>query len=819
MTILSTLMAGALLCSCSSNTPSDVTSESEAAQAALAEETVVGESVGVKSGSAESNDTLPHNTEAGVEVASVPAVANEGKNVTMVSSLLDVDEIKSSGDRWYRVESESVANGTYGFFRLEDTFMPDKDGNVYVLSYSGDDYNDYELNSYNVIDNTMNWNKDFDESEVAAGDEYSTDGISFVVNGQPYVELDRYTYSSDDDYTVDIESKIYSVQGDAELIEMATGFLGHNEAIISAFATNRGTCIATMEFEDFLGRNCKLKFCSDSINPDLVVNLDEMVDDGINYVYSVANMDNGDYIVEYMDSDYCIHYVILSQDGVSCEEAPSYFYDASGIVQIFNYADQLFIFDDTGLYIIIDDEAIPVYTVGYSYNGLIGSIYSYPLIVEDDRIVFITTNYDGDIDLTVDTLYLSDCPYEDRTKLTVGVLRYYSDIVLEQLEYFNSTNDEYYAVPMLINDNGIYPLISAQNVQTRASLIKEAIPYEDNEYVNDIALECAFNMELKEFLSGPDAPDVLATDGMWGQLINSDVMADLSPVYDDLSGNEYYSNILEASRLSGSYFIPVYYSLGGVIDYDADDAANTDNFALTYSDYQNFVNNNWAGVDPVCNACEPFQYAEELMSYQYDLYVDRENHKVTLTDNDYFNQLMLYIAYAVEPAYGVRSDADYSDAEYGQIFEVSYFLSTVTSNDEVAIYSLPSADGRSIGADPTLCLGIAKNSGNSEGARAFVKSALSCEAQLLSETYFCGLPVNRNALSAMASDYRIEDIQRLNHCIESVNTIYIADAELRYACYGPIMSLINGDYNNSDYAPEQAGHDIETNMEYFLKED
>lgn len=820
LTILSTVLIGILLCSCSS----DVPSESEVA--------VVDNSVETYEETADDSVVPMQVSETGAEAAAVTAVAGTTDEVNsnvqskkdiveVTPSELNLDKLNSSDDRWYKAESLSLSDGTYGYFRLMETFTPDNEGNVYLLTYTDSDYNNFQLKTYNIWDNVITNVIDIDEKDVCPDENYSTDCISFAVNGQGYVEVDRYNYDFEGQKeNVDIKSKVYAINNDTGVLEERIGFLGHNEVVTAAFNTNNGSCIATMEItgSDNFGTNCKLKFFSDSVNPNKVVDFDGLINKSAIYVYSVASMDNGDYIVEYMDEDYDICYVILSQDGTACESAPTLISGALGVVQIFNYANQLFVFEDSGLYLVQGDELVPVYESGYSYDGYISSLYSYPVVVEDDRIIFITSFYSDNVQLSADTLYLTDCPYGDKTRITVGILRYYSDIVLEEINYFNSNNDEYYAVPVLINDEGVNPLISSQKVESRKNLLMEAIPYGNDDYINEVATECAFNMELKEFLGGPDAPDVLATDGMMGQLINSNLMEDLSPIYDELSGDEYFSNIFDASRLSGNRFIPVFYSIGGVFDYNAGDAANTDNYELTYSDYQNFVNKNWGGLDPVTYSCAPYQYVEELMSYQYDLYVNRENGQISLVDNDYFNQMILYILYAVEPSYVTTDAVGNKDVDYNAFFDVNYFLNALINN-EVATYSLPSADGRSIGADPTLCFGITKVSANSEGARAFVKSTLSYESQLLSDDRYCGLPINRKALVALAKDYADEDISRVSSLIENVNTVYIVDAELRYACYGPILSLINGDYNNSDYAPGQAGHDIEINMEYFLKED
>ena len=327
-------------------------------------------------------------------------------------------------------------------------------------------------------------------------------------------------------------------------------------------------------------------------------------------------------------------------------------------------------------------------------------------------------------------------------------------------------------------------------------------------------------MELKEFLSGPDAPDVFATEGLWGQLSDSEIMDDLTPIYDALNADDYYMNIFESSQKVGNRFIPVFFYLSGIMDYE--EGIERDSFveSLTYNDYQNMVNKKWDGNDPIDLSCTPEQYMEELISVQYDLYVNREQDKTSFGDNDNFNQMMLYLLYSVQPGY---DDSDYPDDYfYTSFFAVNDFMYTGVSENGYKMYALPSADSRSIAAEPSLCMGIPSKADDKEGAKAFITYALSYEGQLLCGHDMWGIPVNSKSVQTlmdMCDNDNDAERNAFAQFVNSVSNLYIVDAEVRCACYGPIMALEQGQYDNSDYAPETAGHDIDKNMEYFIQED
>ena len=324
-------------------------------------------------------------------------------------------------------------------------------------------------------------------------------------------------------------------------------------------------------------------------------------------------------------------------------------------------------------------------------------------------------------------------------------------------------------------------------------------------------------MEFEEFISGPNAPDVVATEGFWAQLAEPGLMEDLSDIYADLSDDDYYTNIINASSSVGNRFMPVAYFVSGVIDYsdNSGNASLTD--SMSYSNYANMVNDEWNGEDPIAMSCTPEEYAEELISSQYNLYIDRTTGNISFSENEEFDRLMNFMVYSVWSTNACDVESDYyADYYYGRFFSIYDF--TYMDEDGSTLYALPSGDGRTVAAEPILCLGITSSSDSKDGAKEFLLNSISYESQIVCGSYNYGIPVNKEALEYLMIDEEEHTKDTLDDFISGISNVYVADVELRYACYGPLYLLANGGYD-SDYEPELAGRDIENNMEYFMQED
>lgn len=739
-------------------------------------------------------------------------------NPTNCNVLLNSD-IADGNTPWCKVRSNELGTGNFTYAAGD---YVDANGYWYELGYD-ENFDTQTLYVYDIENMTLVGSIEFSEDDLVEVDASSCTIEVFGNNQESYILFSEYNYDYSYGGFGGVDNVVCSLNTDdftlGDEVELAL-----SDGEVSVYQTDNQTCFAEVfSDEDYNPEGCNLYLYDDLNNDPITIDFSALTGDVVTYVNNVANLDNGDIVVSYFDGDYETKIAAINSEGTELSEVPEYI---DNTVEFINIDGQLVLKDASGIFVVDNNEPVRIMDIGLVKESYVGLFDSRIVEINDTGIKLISYDYDIDTITYLDELIFVDFPYEGRERILIGCPSYIPDNLQNQISKFNAGNEEYYAQFVVVSDKGVDPIIGRDAIDSRVEDILANISLEDfgdMDYAMMVVRECAFSMELKEFISGPDAPDVIATDGLWGQLNEPGLFNDISDIYNQLDEDEYFTNIFDATSSVGNCFVPVFYNLSGIMtynnepsyEYSLDVVVNDETTGLTYNAYQTLVNEEWGGVDPMFTSCNPGEYMEELISLQYDLYVDRENQTVSFADNSNFDQLVYYITYSVQPDY---TDSEYSDNSfYGGYFTL---LDFVYYDEESILYPLPSSDNRGVAIEPILCLGIPATAQNQDGAEEFILYSLSLEGQLLPDVDEWGIPVNRIAVDeVIESSYFGSAPVDVASIVGTATNLYVADAEIRCACLGPIALLEASQNNTTDYTADEIAELIENNMEYFLQED
>lgn len=305
-------------------------------------------------------------------------------------------------------------------------------------------------------------------------------------------------------------------------------------------------------------------------------------------------------------------------------------------------------------------------------------------------------------------------PYAGRTLLTASALsRSVAQDEAEVICLFNDAQEQYYVAI----DNSYAPG-SAEDYY-----------YDYENYVDETSLMTA---GLAVDLIAGDGPDIILDGFEYDEISNGNCLIDLMPylegsdIWDD---SLYFSNAFELARDdSGAlYQIPTSIMLSG-IQYRVTSGVDSEETGFTFEEYQDFVNGEWNGFDPVSLERERIDYfvlcfnamrSEFISGGQIDL------------DNEDFRALAQYCLDYVNGPFTFEDlgvDLQMPDCSYVQRFPLDLLC------NGYSLRGLPSPDGRG----PSICavtsVGVASSCSCVEGAVAFVEYCLEEDSQQLMTT-------------------------------------------------------------------------------------
>ena len=239
-----------------------------------------------------------------------------------------------------------------------------------------------------------------------------------------------------------------------------------------------------------------------------------------------------------------------------------------------------------------------------------------------------------------------------------------------------------------------------------------------------------FSNKLAVDIMNNEGPDILMNVSGYGQLNNSNYLADLTPyVKNDI--DKYYENIIEGSKIDGAiYQLPISFALEGILTKTENVGSSGKGF--TFEEYERFVDEVANGSDPIFLG--QATYFSKLFGSMNDKFI--VNGKVDLSGPE-FAQMADYVKDNVREE-GTSWNAQYTErtpgAEYteycygiGGYFTAGMGLASYGNG--VTLAGIPSIDGRGPRFKPVCSVAISAQADNVDACGEFVKILLSEDVQ------------------------------------------------------------------------------------------
>lgn len=239
-----------------------------------------------------------------------------------------------------------------------------------------------------------------------------------------------------------------------------------------------------------------------------------------------------------------------------------------------------------------------------------------------------------------------------------------------------------------------------------------------------------FSNQLAVDIMNNEGPDILMNVSGYGQLNNSNYLADLTPyVRNDI--DKYYENIIEGSKTDGAiYQLPISFALEGILTKTENVGSSGKGFTL--EEYEKFVDEVANGSDPIFLG--QATYFSKLFGSMNDKFI--VNGKVDLSGAE-FAQLADYVKDNVREE-GTSWNAQYTErtpgAEYTEYcYGIGGYFTAAMSiapwGNGVSLAGIPSIDGRGPRFKPVCSVAISAQADNVDACGEFVKILLSEDVQ------------------------------------------------------------------------------------------
>lgn len=240
-----------------------------------------------------------------------------------------------------------------------------------------------------------------------------------------------------------------------------------------------------------------------------------------------------------------------------------------------------------------------------------------------------------------------------------------------------------------------------------------------------------FSNQLAVDIMNNEGPDILMNVSGYGQLNNSNYLADLTPyVKNDI--DKYYENIIEGSKTDGAiYQLPISFAMEGVLTKTENVGSSGKGF--TFEEYEKFVDEVANGSDPIFLG--QATYFSKLFGSMNDKFI--VNGKVDLSGPE-FAQMADFVKDNVREE-GTSWNAQYTERTPGAEYTENcygiggYFTSGMSIapwGNGVTLAGIPSIDGRGPRFKPVCSVAISAQADNVDACGEFVKILLSEEVQV-----------------------------------------------------------------------------------------
>lgn len=262
----------------------------------------------------------------------------------------------------------------------------------------------------------------------------------------------------------------------------------------------------------------------------------------------------------------------------------------------------------------------------------------------------------------------------------------------------------------------------------------------------DLNFNAKMSNELAMDILNGEGPDILLNCSNYGQLNNSNYLADLSKYVGTLDSDKYFTNIVDAAKIDGKlYQLPICYMVSGIFT-DAKYAGKS-GVGFTTAEYQKFLNDALNGKD-VINYGQAM-YFTKLFTAMSDKFItdgkvdfsgpefaelaDFVKNNVPEKARSWYDQNNTDngVAYAVGVTAFKGDSADQNQvAAYTTFYGLSgYFYQMGSLNGASGFFGIPSTDGRGPTLESYVSVAVSAQSKSIDACGEFIKMLMSDDIQ------------------------------------------------------------------------------------------
>ena len=409
--------------------------------------------------------------------------------------------------------------------------------------------------------------------------------------------------------------------------------------------------------------------------------------------------------------------------------------------------DVVYFTSGTGVYKIDVKNKQNIEVFNYSWCSTNRNYLTNAQMVEcsDDRIVFCGEKYERvpmgmpsqsePFVLTLDRAATN--PHAGKTIIELySSGGYVEDNISEAIVKYNNTSSTHYI-----------------EVRDRYSNVNSGIDYskitsDDEMQTADLNFNAKMSNELAMDILNGEGPDILLNCSNYGQLNNTNYLADLSKYVGTLDSDKYFTNIVDAAKIDGKlYQFPVCYMVSGIFT-DAKYAGKS-GVGFTTAEYEKFLNDTLNGKD-VINYGQA-QYFTRLFTAMSEKFIS--DGKVDFSGPEFaelaefvknnvpekaksWNELYssddgVSTAYAVGvTAFKGDSTVQTQAATYTSLYGYSgYFYQMGSLQGATGFFGIPSTDGRGPMLEPYVSVAVSAQSKSIDACGEFIKMLMSDDVQ------------------------------------------------------------------------------------------
>ena len=378
-------------------------------------------------------------------------------------------------------------------------------------------------------------------------------------------------------------------------------------------------------------------------------------------------------------------------------------------------------------------------------------------------------------------------PHAGKTVLELFAV-YFDENIGEAVIRFNESSKDYYIEVIERYDESDYDSGYVQ------------LNNDDEIDQNSLNIASGISNALAVDIMNGEGPDILINTSKYSQLNNPAYLVDLTPYVKNLDSENYFTNIIDGSKIDGAlYQLPVSFTINGI--YTDAKEAGASGVGFTLEEYQKFVNESLNGTDIILSG-QPY-YFVSLFNNMNEKFIS--DGKVDFSGPE-FAELAEYVKDNVPEqasSWNSLSDRIYNYVDNWPVYGIGgfYFRKTGMIKNPT-ILGMPSLDGRGPMFSSLCSVAISAQAPDIDACGEFVKILLSDEIQtsIAMNDYFvlnrsafraAGLSANEyynnggrecssgsGVFSDASNPYSEKDIDNVERVIMSCSKMVIEDSDI-----------------------------------------